>query len=512
MKKLLLLLVILDLAGQNWAQDSLVTIKLDFKTKRFYGLKALGNLKKGDYFQLKIDSINMNLYKIVFNKKDTTIASNLTFPTFDLAILGGVGDLLSKVNISSTTISNLLSGTNYEISNFKSYLQKQSFMDEQLAFKPDKMSNNDFKELEKQLKASNNYNNETIKKTIETRIIKEKSSIMSKESFLKSFQTEIDTLQLNIQKKIYSYFVLDKSFINYQRLSGDLSLNNILLQTDLLRTNLKLFSQSITTLHNEYKIFMSNDDFKKIINDDKNKELKEADNNLTDAFLKIISNADKLYESVNSEKVAAWIKELIFKDNNSIFSYTTLPQQLIEDQTKLNIQLIPAEKEYGLPNYQTEIQFPQKREFYVGVGMSFYYAGFKNDVFSTKATVINDSIKNYKIVDEKNKKGELGLATLIYFGWRPFHDKDANWFGLNLVTGPAFSLTNTVKPRLALGAGLSFGRKNMLTINGMYMGGYVEKKSELFNAGEIYSSNPTNISVSKLEGSLGISLGYIYKF
>jgi len=448
--------------GKQEIKDSIKIIKLNFKTKRFTNtMNELEGLKQGDFYQLQIDSINMNLYKVVLDKKDTIIASKVTFPIFDLANLGGVGELLDKIKID---ISNLDGKRNTA-------------------------------------------------ENVKNRIDREKSNLLSKDSVISKEKNRIDRLSLLIQKKILSYFVLNNDSSYYRLLSNNLILNDLLLETGNVRKSIAELEEAIRTQRAEYLAYVSDDKVKKIINDDKNKDLKEDDKILQEAFTKTISNVDKLNESVSAEKVVSWLKELVFKENNSSFSYTSLPQQLLGNQVKLNIQIIPTKEESDLPRYQTDIQFPQKRQFYVGAGMSFYYAWFKNEVYSTKATVINDSTTNYQIVDEKNEKGELGLATLIHFGWRPFYTyRRLDVLAVNLVTGPALSLTNPVKPRIAIGGGLAFGRKNMLTLNMLYMGGYVDSKSNIFDTEINYSIKPEKITVSKLQGSFAVSMGYIYKF
>lgn len=466
-------------------EDNILPITLDFKNKIFSVVTNLEKLKKGGLFQLQIDSINMNLYKVVFDKKDTIISSGVTFPTFDLVNMGGVGELLGKLKEIAFSASSIEHSES------------------------DKQKITTFKSVEKSIDIYKGELVKGLKKIIEENSVEIQNSL----KILVAKGENIDNLSLTIQKKIFSYDILTRTNPNYKLLSGDISFDTILLRTEKFRRELSNLSTKLKEQQDEYIQYTSPDKVKKIINDKNNTDLKDADKTLQEAYIKAISMAEKLYESINAEKVSSWIRELIYKDNNSSFSYKTLPQQLNGNQTKLNIQFIPAKEEYGLPSYQTEIHFPHRNPFYVGVGMSFYYAKFKNEVYSSKGIVVNDSTTNYQIVDEKNNKEEYGLTTLIHFGYRPFcFNKKADWFAVNLVMGPALSLTNTVKPRIAMGGGFAFGRMSMLTINGLYMAGYVDTKSEAFNTEKTYSSKPDNVTVSKIQNSFGISLGYIYKF
>ena len=146
----------------------------------------------------------------------------------------------------------------------------------------------------------------------------------------------------------------------------------------------------------------------------------------------------------------------------------------------------------------------------MGLGLSFYYACFANDVYSISSTVIDATTTQYRIVDEKNEKWELGIASLLHFGIKP--SKNCDWFALNLVTGSALSITNKIKPRIIIGGGISFGRKQLLSINALYLGGYVDKKSEVFSVEDFYTTKPEQVTVSKPDGAFGLSLGYIYRF
>lgn len=452
-------------------------LKLDFKDKKIIGLDKFEDIKIGELYQIQVESINMNLYKVVLNKKDTIITSKVEFPSFDLIKLGDISEILSKIDITSLSQQT------------KNQIDKIFYKSNQVDF--DSLSRPEI-------------NIENIKQRIQGEIY----LLLLKEGNILENKDMIDSISLSIQKKIYSYYVLDKSNHHYHLLSRDVLLEDIILDIENIRKKIVIFKKELLRQREKYLGYIMDDKIKKVMTN----ELKEEDKTLQTAFAKAISNVEALYENINSEKVASWIKELIYKENNSVSSYTTLSQQFNGDKAKLNIQIIPLNEESKLPSYQTEIQFPQKRKFYIGGGMSFYHAWLKNEVYSVKSIKIDEDNIDYAIIDEKNKKGELGMTALIHFGWRPFYDKGKDWFALNFVTGPALSLTHIVKPRVAIGGGVAFGTKNMFTINGLYIVGYVDKKSEVFNTDDTYNSLPENVTVSKLGGGFAVSVGYIYKF
>ena len=220
-----------------------------------------------------------------------------------------------------------------------------------------------------------------------------------------------------------------------------------------------------------------------------------------------------VYQSINAEKVAALLKSIILLDNNSNETYTSLPQQLNGDETQIKIQIVPTDTESTLPSYSTVLKFSQKQESFTGLSMSFYYAGFNDEIYSTTATT-NGTNTNYRLVSENNSKGETGVVSLLHFGWKPWTKNTTNLKDLafNIVIGPALALTKNVRPRVAVGTGISYGKKNMITFNALYMAGYIDKKSTAYELNTDYSVAPPNSTVSKLSGSFALSLGYIYEF
>ena len=220
-----------------------------------------------------------------------------------------------------------------------------------------------------------------------------------------------------------------------------------------------------------------------------------------------------VYQTINAEKVTTLLKSIILLDNNSNETFVSLPQQLNGNETQIKIQIVPAATDSNLPSYSTVLKFTQKQKFFTGMSMSFYYAGFNDEIYSTTA-ITTGTNTNYRLVNENNSKGETGVVSLLHFGCKPWINNATNLkdLALNIVIGPALALTKNVRPRVAVGGGLSYGRKNMITLNALYMAGYIDKKSTAYDLNTDYSVAPTNITVSKLAGSFALSLGYIYEF
>lgn len=534
-----------------------VTLTIDFESKKITGKDSLENLKKGDLYQIKVNNINMNRYNVLIDKKDSIIVSNIEFPTFDMIGLGAITDIIGSlsnrafsqksssfeeqlINLNQTTFSK------QKIENLK--LSQEKWIHQDPDFKKIVLGNPNLKQImtENNFFQSNGENFvldtadlEKISKLFQKEIDSLKAEEESIKSELEKINKQLD-LKEQTRAKIRVQIDFSKSetksrmdvvkditleinnstipgfelmALYYQESNTDIPKKSILgsFQPPSLESLLDtLFSQRKRLQDNKESIFqISNeyDDFKRKINSDLFKtdsEIRKADS----VFIKEIATSKALIDSIltkiSNSVVSKFISTIIDLDNNKDRKYTSLPIQHNGDIGKLSITIAPKKPEYG-PSYSTEIKFPQKKSFYVGIGMSFYYAWFKDETYSVEATT-SDSTK-YQIKNENIRRGELGLATLIHFGWQ-FCDN----FSFNFVTGPALSITNPVKPRIALGAGFSYGERSRVSLNVLYMGGFVNRKSVVYNEKIDYDIRPENVTVSKLSGSFGISLGYIYKF
>lgn len=70
----ILTLVAMMIAQLCFSQE---TIKLDFKTKEITVGKKMNYIQPGDRYFLQVDNINMNLYNISLNKKDSIISTSV---------------------------------------------------------------------------------------------------------------------------------------------------------------------------------------------------------------------------------------------------------------------------------------------------------------------------------------------------------------------------------------------------------------------------------------------------
>jgi hypothetical protein len=236
--------------------------------------------------------------------------------------------------------------------------------------------------------------------------------------------------------------------------------------------------------------------------------LRRTDKEIKLAYSAVIDSAFKVFESIKTEKIITWLTPLIYLENNKNTTYVSLPITLRKDLTTLSVNIEPKKPEFGLQNYKAELSFPIQKRRYIGTGVSFYVSSLYSEAFSIQATKLDTVNTDYKLISEEPLKAEIGLSTLLYFG-KKFYNSD--WGGHFLI-GPSLSLSTKVKPRLSIGAGISYGKKQMVTLGIIGMGGYVDKRSVVYEENKTYKVKPNQITVSKLDFGYGLSMGYIYKF
>ncbi len=485
MKTKLLSLLLLAFTGTVSAQDlknsnknsDVPTLTFDFATKKFGNKDEFDKLRKGNSYQIKVTNVNLNNYKVTILNKDSIIATNVTsFPVFDLSMLGGIDDLLGKIDINT-----LSSGIPKSV-------------------------------LEHMLLGSgtNQVAIDKAKDEMEVRINSEKKELEKLYMLLRGYNARIEDIAMGFQYEYLKFRVnnIDVLLNELNNANKDFKIGETLKNMTELRKEIKSVSEKIAKQKLDYLEFASKKKYSEIMKLD---DFKKADENLQSAFERSIKDADTVLASISYDKIASWLTTYIdFVNNKNNNEYVSAEQRISDDVVKTTITFTPIPADSKLDAFSAKWEFPKKSKMFIGLSMSFYYANLKDEVYSTKATVIDSDNTEYRIVNEKNNKGEMGIVSLIHLGWKPFEDKFRD-FGFSLVTGPALSLTKEVKPRIAFGGGIAYGEKNMFTLNVLYMGGYVKKLSQAYTVDDVYNSEP-NPTVSKLNGALAFSLGYIYKF
>lgn len=431
------------------------TLYINFGNRRIKSIPK--KLDDGDIYYVVIDNINMNLYKVSLANKDSIITSKVEFPTLDLP---GLETLTSFLKEFSSSFS-----------------------------EPDDESVEFGKKPKKTLQFPI--------KIIPDSLGKIKAYLIEKGRQVERINYDIDSLKLSVQTLRLSYLVKNDTTWRV-KLADSLDMRSVFERSNSLRSELKKIIRNVEKNKKAYDQFES--DIKGF------EKLKKEINTL---FSTVLEAGAKVYTTMNAENVSAWLQSIVHLENNSETTYRFLPLQFRGDFGKVNLSIVPKDEDSGLSSYETEIWFPHPQKRYIGAGISFYYGfGFKNASYSILENR-SDSDTTYTIVDENISKGEAGIAALVHGGWKICK---SDLISIEFTLGPAISLTDNPKPRLAIGGGFAFGKRQKFTINGLFMLGNVDRLSKKYSLTESYEVRPEDVTVSDITTSFALSVGYVYKF
>lgn len=468
----------------NSASAQMKIITLDFASKSFNeDFEALKTLKPGQLYQLKIININMNLFNVMIDKQDSTLVSDVPFPTLELIGLDGVSTIAANIIQATTSTTEKISQWGFEN-------EKQRAPGKETA-------------QERILLIQYNY-------------------LINLNSTLSQSKPVIgiaDGLIVKINNQLLSYMVGVDTLIRLSHYVFDpnLTFDQAMVQATSLRKQIDSLKDIISSQQTAYNKFaeglLKSDETKKLITEDS--LIKLNDQRLKEGYTKAIAELTAAADKISYVKISGFFASLIRLENNKNRTYLSMPMQLNGDINKLTLTISPKVADAGLQSYNATYEFPRK-SFYVGLGASFYYAKFRNDFYSIKETQTSDTTSHFNLIEENPERREIGFASLIHFGWklnRVCNRQTRGLFGIHGTLGPALSLSSKPQFRMAVGAGISLGRnRNMLTLDFLRMGGYVNRLSNAYSMNEDYSAKPEQVTVSKLDFQWSYSVGYIYKF
>jgi hypothetical protein len=446
------------------AQD---TISLDFKTKRFTNTHVFDNIQEGDFYQLKITNINTNLYKVSIQTNDTTIEHQLAFPEFGLLKFDSIQALLSNLTSLSTelpTISKAWSSTSMTAST------------PQQTTKPTKIKE-------------------------DARIKKIKQAIQDERTLL---QSKSDTMEI-VKIRLDSLSLAVKKYILFTSLSEDrdttfgekYSIAKLFQKLDSLQS---LLIQEKKNVLNTFTLYLNSFD-QSIV--DSSIEIKNAYNAATAINSQLNTKIDTILTMIETVQSEDMIRKMIMLENTKSHEYVSFPFQLKGNKAKLHLMIEPRDKESVLSTYTVDYVLPSKTSWFAGVGSSFYISTLTDDAYSTTTVVSTDT--TYKIIQEQPGSIEIGLQAMMIIGF--CHSNTGYWYGS---FGPALSITKTIKPRFLLGAGYAFGKRNLFTVGLNAVIGSVDRLSEGYDVNKSYGQPPTQITVSRTEIGLSLTVGYVF--
>ncbi|WP_416868138.1 MAG: hypothetical protein ACMVP2_14400 [Imperialibacter sp.] len=450
--------------GQNVIEYNFTDRKPEFKLP--------DNITKGEFYQLKIDNINTNFYKITVNTKDSVTSRALSMPTF--------GDLpLDALTSAIAGLSPLSTAVNLALEN----------AEESVGFMAKAYTAIDFAKV---LKAVGNPRLNDVKQELN----RVQSALKEHLNTLESIAMQIGNLKL----KVYT------ARLQYMRLGGtpaSFAYEDAFTTIERLRSLLPALQAEVADSKATYEAFAkANNDV--IIGD-----LAETDKAIRAAFGEFETTISKARNAVNADAVNALLTSILFLENNRDNNFLSMPFQFTGDKAILDITIAPRGDSLLGQTYSTRLTFPLEKKAYAGVGLSFYYSTLKNEAFSFVETADTDSTSHFNAVQEEKAAGEIGLASLFRLGTMAGKAKKV---GIHFSLGPGLSISDKVKPRVLYGVGMTLGDVHTLAIDLGGNTGYVDKKSVALDLSRNYSAKPETSVVSVLQTGIFFSLGYLFRF
>lgn len=460
-------------AQKKTKNDTLLS--LDFKTKKF---KEFENFKprRDRTYNFQVTNINMNVYKLVINKTDTVVSTPLDFSAFSMLDPSGLASLVSSI---SHTISNKVDTKTNDS-------------------KPSQILKDGKVYLQYEISSTQNM------KLLEALSILD--DLKKHDSILTARGKAIVTLS-----KAYSeYYTTTVARFNRDDLSNnDFCVNNDSIlafekATNKYREKLDELVESYDEAAKDFAEFVLN---KKILI--KEDELKGTAARIQQKIDDTQADIKKIQSKVSEENIKIVLTKFSDIINNASRTYTSLPLQFNGDQSKLDISIIPQDKDSRLPSYHTTYLLPKPTGFYLGIGPGLYYSNLYDDHFSTVGFAATDSTTNYRMISEKQSRNEIGLSVLLKAGWKL---RRCDKVGFHGTIGGGLSFTDPLRLRALYGGGISIGEKHCLTIDLLGSTGYVNVQSNTVNEQTIFTEKPESMTVSVLRTKLAFSVGYLFTF
>ncbi|MBN2639348.1 MAG: hypothetical protein JXR65_09730 [Bacteroidales bacterium] len=483
-KSSFLILLIFTLTGNLIAQTQNKPYKITFDYKhKTICLKKVKDIKEGDWYQVIVDSINLNLYKVSLTHIDTTLSKKQQTPTFGGNFnLDALSKLIAGISPSSTEITQ---ENPNPLSLPWDYLKQKPT--KIMSIKTTGGTTSTQQETDR---------SQSIRHTVDSVQKQEKETLSLYVHKIKQITFNIDSLKFKVDK-----LRLDSQKENYT--SQKFSFDQALVTIENIRKNIADLTSSMTTSKTSYKDFSTA--YKPVIK--KDSIWSSNDMTIKDSYAKLLTTLSGVFTSVSADKANDLLSSVVYINNNNKFTF--FPIQFMGEQVKLNLSLIPRKETPTAPEFHSQIIFPLPIKKYTVVGISFYGSTLHDEAYSTIKTKINDSTYQYNFIKEISGTKEIGIAALLRYG-RKWTSK--NNFGGHISIGAGISMSNKIKPRVLFGGGLSIGKKHMLAVDIGGIFGYVDRLSNTIDLTKTYLEKPGNITVSRLKIGGFISVGYIFQF
>lgn len=477
-----LLLIIVFTAAictSAYAQDSYV-IKYDFSTGKKTLPPNISKIKPGDFYQIEVENINLNLYQVNLGVTDTS-----TDKALDLTKLasgfGPVSTLIDNIITSRTSVSfnSLVASNPAAIGNLQNNLATiKASTTESITSAPPIITS----------------------PLIEQILILMSESVESKSKSIKGTESAIDlflaTTKLDIKKSFYlaapQPVVVDVNYIS----SFELKYKTLQSKYSIQEIELKKKYDELLKFHRDNQIFIPPTDTARV--NQLMEKVKELNKKVTD-------NISKLKGKFTDKAMVEISSSMYDGIDNVNRKYHSVESQLLNDQATIVLNIVPRDSASNLNQFHPVLKFPTYKKLYFGIGSGGYVSGLKDSTYSIRGTAFTDSTNSYSLVEENSSKIELGFNAMLKAGY-----SINQYFGIHVTGGAGFSFSNPIRARFMVGAGISVGRKHRITLDGGFIGGHVNSLSNAYDLETTYKELPESVVVSTMKESSFLSLGYIF--
>lgn len=462
------------------------TIHINFKEKTIDD-SEMDNLKYGDYIRVKIDSLNTFLYKVTINSKDSIIHTSLPSNPFGLIsteVLNGLVAGLSPVN--SIFTSSLLPPS-----------EEQGESTEKLSIVNDPIFKKKLRTLLGQnLKDKEQQIDSTVSAILNRKIIEQNEEYDSILNFKEIYN------KITYEGVKYSQSLrLEQRDTEILRIPNDLDYKKLRKTIDSLNKQIYGKLHYLNKEHLHYLSILS--PLLKLVKEEDSYKEKRT---LIDAVqLELTKTYQELLKNTSSKTQKELLSSFITIKNHLAYRHISLPVPYLGNLKELDINIVPqSDSTSRLSDYSTKLYFPTTKKTFWGISTGFYFAKDLNENYSVKELLNADNDTIYNLIKEDSGKTEIGLKAMVRKGWKI--NKEGNLFW-NMGFGPGIKITDKVKPRIFLGTGFAFGRKNKLfaDFGAVYM--FYDKLS---NAVDLLNNRtkPESILVTATKVQYYFSIGY----
>lgn len=491
MKKYILLFLLSFFSLNAFSQEKdieSIKIRIDISNSKLkIDNEKLNSLKPGDFYQIEITGVNTSLYKFSIGNKDTSKSEPLSFPTFASLPIDGL-----TAAVAGLSSLGGLAGSRSIIDNDGVKLAGGSLSDMNLTDGKTKML------IDKMASAAPKDPGAQV----EPILLSAKEHIKIFLSQLEGEKRKLDNILVNTYKTILANQVKE----NNASLFGTIQNPKDLLE-DIFKIRKKLdeLSEEINNEYKNYRTLVNANNFPLAIRSDEN--LKALDAQIRKAYDEFEPAIQKIKDTISGDNFFKLLN-LLLPSINKEDKYTSLPIQLTEDETVLEIKATPRSEALGLSEYYSKIKFPMNNKSFWGLSSGFYVSFPADDSYSVR-TNFSSTDTTFSLVNENPEKLEIGFNTLLRRGWKIGCNQNTYW---HVGFGPGLTVTNKVKPRFLLGTGLAFGDKHAFLVDVGLITGYYDVLSNAVDANKLENIpiSPTDYMKSKLKAGGYFSISYLF--